>query len=144
TDYEAERAEHLLRTGIAYAAAATEDDIRRMRPDFGLVVIEPRQHEDFWERRQSLSTIRQAAKARLIGPYALLGAVLVDVLAAIPPTIKLDTYGGDSASLNLFVALVGKSGAGKSRTAAAAADVIRIPNRQHWQSLRSGEGLVAA
>src|SRR5690606_8838909 len=88
--------------------------------------------------------IRQAAKARLIGPYALLGAVLVDVLAAVDPDVELDTYGGDSASLNLFVALVGKSGAGKSRTAKAAGDVIKIDGREHWQSLRSGEGLVAA
>src|SRR5690606_4808493 len=103
-DYEPDRAQDLLtRLGVARAIAATDDEVARLRPDHGLVVIEPEAHESFWEQRQTLSTIRQAAKARLIGPYALLGAVLVDVLAAVDPDVELDTYGGDSASLNLFV-----------------------------------------
>ena len=97
---------------------------------------------EFWTSRSTLATIRQAAKARMVGPYGLLGAVLVDVVAAVPPAIGIETFGGARASLNMFLALVGKSGAGKSLIASTVRDVINIPDRTYWQSLRSGEGLV--
>jgi len=139
--YESGRYEALAER---FARTAMDDpgDLKPFRP----VVLEGATDyspSDFWTSRDTLRTIHQAAKSRMLGPYGLLGAVLVDIVAAIPPSIELDTYGGDHASLNMFVALVGPSGAGKSRIASAVRDVIEIPDRTYWQSLRSGEGLVS-
>lgn len=138
--YEDERAERLLRLGVANAMAASWEDLDRLRPAV-FPTIESASVQ-FWQR-PVLATIRQAARARLINPYALLGAVLVDVVAATPPTVQLETFGGAKASLNLFVALCGSSGSGKTMTAEAVRDVIRIQDRTRWENLRSGEGLVS-
>ena len=140
--YEEDRAQRLLRLGVSHAILATDDDLDRLRPTI-FPVLETRSEDDFWESRATLRTIRQAAKARLINPYALLGAVLVDVVAATPPTVQLETFGGAKASLNLFVALCGSSGSGKTMTGEAVRDVIRIQDRTSWENLRSGEGLVS-
>src|SRR5690606_40556041 len=46
--------------------------------------------------------------------------------------------------INLYCELFVKSCVGKSRSAKATGDVNKIDGSEHWQSLRSGEGLVAA
>lgn len=92
-----------------------------------------------------LSTIRQAAHARLVVPWAVLGAVLARVVAEVPPHVVLPPLVGSDASLNLAVALVAGSGGGKSGAMGCAADVVRIPGRRAQDiGPGSGEGLMMA
>ena len=95
---------------------------------------------DFWERRDSLAHVLAFARARMVSPWALLGAVLSRVIAATPPQAVLPALVGGHASLNLFVALVGASGGGKGATEAAAIDAIDLPP-VHSVTVGSGEGL---
>lgn len=66
----------------------------------------------FWESRPELKAIEQAAYARYAAPWAALGGVLVNVLAEVPPYVRLDTGVGELSNSvpNLFVAMVGASG----------------------------------
>ena len=66
--------------------------------------------EGFWAARPELERLRQFARSRRVGPWAVLGHVLAISLSAIPPNVVLPPTIGDYASLNLFVALVGRSG----------------------------------
>lgn len=98
----------------------------------------------FWESRESLATIHGFARARMVAPWSLLGAVLARVVASTPPWIVLPALVGGHASLNLFIALVGASGAGKGATAAAAIDAVTVQRDPHTITVGSGEGLAAA
>jgi hypothetical protein len=97
--------------------------------------------EDFWQQRESLAAIHQYARARMVSPWALLGVTLARILTAVPHHVVLPPIIGGTASLNLFVAVVGRSGDGKGasmRTADEAVDLgIGIDIRQ----VGSGEGL---
>lgn len=92
-----------------------------------------------------LSTIRQAAHARLVTPWAVLGAVLARVVAEVPPHVVLPPLVGSDASLNLAVALVADSGGGKSGALSCAGDIVRLPGR-HARTIGpgSGEGIMMA
>lgn len=76
----------------------------------------------FWEQRSVLRHIRDFARSRRVGPWAMLGVVLGHAAASTPPTVRLPALVGGAASLNIFVALVGPSGGGKGAAEAAAAD----------------------
>src|SRR5699024_6131932 len=52
-----------------------------------LPTIEP--SEDFWHSRPHLATIHQYARARRVGPWAVLGTVLARVIAATSPSAQL-------------------------------------------------------
>jgi hypothetical protein len=58
----------------------------------------------------------------MVGPWAMLGNCLARVVSSIPPNVVLPPTIGSHASLNLFVALVGKSGDTKSTAMRASAD----------------------
>ena len=81
------------------------------------------------------------ARARRVGPWAMLGYVLARAVAAIPPTVVLPPMVGSHASLNLFVALVGPSGAGKGGASAAAEDWLNTEPATFTATLGSGEGM---
>jgi len=95
----------------------------------------------WWDQRPALATIRDFAYARMVSPAALLGAVIVRAVAATPWRVVLPGPGQGSgiSSLNLFVALVGPSGGGKSLALDAAADLLpaEVPTIQ----IGSGEGI---
>lgn len=97
---------------------------------------------EFWKARPVLTQIMEFARARRVGPWAVLGATLARVVAATPPEIQLPATIGDRASLNLFVGLVGPSGMGKdaARKVAAEAVVIQMPPFP-VNPLGSGEGI---
>ena len=95
----------------------------------------------FWASRDELRDLRQFARARRVGPWAMLGYVLARAAAAIPPTVVLPPLVGSHASLNLFVALVGTSGAGKGSANGAAADWLTTDPATFSATLGSGEGL---
>lgn len=97
----------------------------------------------FWESTPELATIRDYALARLVSPWAVLGAVLVRVAHTIPPGVRLPATIGSPASLNLFAALVGPSGAGKGAAVGVAAEVLDV-GPVDVETPGSGEGIPAA
>lgn len=99
--------------------------------------------EAFWTSRETLTYIRDLARARMVSPYALLGAVLARRVATIPPHVVLPPVVGTKASLNIFVAQVGLSGSGKgvalglSAEAFPGSDLASVPQ----VGAGSGEGI---
>jgi hypothetical protein len=103
--------------------------------------------ESLWYERDALTHILQAARSRLVGPYAVLGCVLARVAAFTPPSTSLPpTIGGGTTPLSLYIALRARSGGGKSSPAACANDLL--PDTPAGcvgpLALGSGEGLVEA
>lgn len=99
----------------------------------------------FWESedRADLRRIRDAADARLLCPDALLGAHLARLSAMISPSVRVDT-GLGRASLNLFVILLGPSGAGKTQAAKTSRELLPPPPVRGFLDMLpmgSGEGL---
>jgi hypothetical protein len=82
--------------------------------------------EEFWDARPVLGHIRDFARARRVGPWALLGCVLVRVVAIVPPNVMLEALVGGYASLNLYVGIVSVSGGGKGTAENAALDAIDL------------------
>ena len=98
--------------------------------------------EHFWKTRPILTHIQQFARARLVAPWATLGAVLAHVVAATPPKVQLPATIGSEASLNLFVGLVGAAGAAKGASEKAARRAVDLDvRRAPVYPLGSGEGI---
>jgi hypothetical protein len=97
----------------------------------------PGWEEDFWDTRPVLAHLRDFARSRRVGPWALLGCVMVRVIAASPPNLVLPPLVGGQASINLFVGIVSVSGGGKGTAEAAAQDAIDLP---HVPILGPGSG----
>lgn len=71
----------------------------------------------------------------------MLGAVLARSVATIPPHVVLPRTVGSFASVNLFVALVARSGFGKNTSEAAAADFVVSDTDVLVATPGSGEGI---
>jgi len=106
--------------------------------------------EEIWDAAPWLRYVHDLARARLLAPPALLGAVLARVCAVsdykivTPPDI-VGTYG----SPNLIAILVGKPGAGKGNALRVAQDVLNALGIQpDWEvkivPYGTGEGLFHA
>lgn len=96
---------------------------------------------EFWEARPILGHIRDYARASGAGPWAVLAGVLGNVTASTDPDLQLP----DGGSLNMCIAYVGASGAGKGRSERAAGRAVVLTHGkdvQRWE-LGSGEGLAA-
>lgn len=106
----------------------------------------PAADEAFWEARPLLTAVRDFARERRVGPWALLGAVLARAAASVSPGVVLPPVRASEASLNIFVALCSSSGGGKSGVVAAAADFLRPEHGVEFleASPGSGEGVIAA
>lgn len=98
------------------------------------------QYEAFWEADPVFTHIRDFARARVASPWAVLGCSLTRAVAAVPAHVVLPPLTGGVASLNLFVGLIGLSGAGKGAAEAAAADAINF-GKQHFARPASGEAI---
>lgn len=83
--------------------------------------------ESFWGTRPVLGHLHAFARARRVAPWALLGVTLARVIAVVPPGVVLPAMVGSHGSLNLFVGIVGRSGAGKGTAESAAADAVPLP-----------------
>ncbi|MEI2716002.1 MAG: hypothetical protein V9E98_03240 [Candidatus Nanopelagicales bacterium] len=96
--------------------------------------------DSVWNERGWLEHLRAAAYARGVSAPAVLAAFLARYCAEIDPRHVLPPIVGGHVSLNLYVALLGRSGAGKSSTLAVAEDLAT------WGTLNpgvaSGEGLL--
>lgn len=102
---------------------------------------EPVDDEDtFWCARPILAHLRTFARARMTSPWAVLGVTLARVATAVPFTIVLPPTIGSFASINLFVGIVGRSGAGKGAAEAAAEDAVLLGEIIR-AGVGSGEGL---
>ncbi|MGH3599134.1 MAG: hypothetical protein ACRDQH_02460, partial [Pseudonocardiaceae bacterium] len=99
---------------------------------------------DFWDQRPTLGHIRDFARSRRVAPWALLGITLARTIAMIPPFVVLPAFVGGHASLNLFVGVVGRSGAGKGGAEAAAADAIKSSETVDTLTVGSGEAIAHA
>lgn len=98
--------------------------------------------EGFWSARPVLAHVHDFARARMVSPWAMLGVVLARVITAVPPFVVLPPIVGSEASLNLFVALTGPSGAGKGAAESAGADAIDLRHRNITvATVGSGEGI---
>jgi hypothetical protein len=97
-------------------------------------------------RRPELAAIRQAAHSRARAADAVFGAFLCRVAVLVPPQLMLPPIVGSVATLDLLVANVGSSGAGKSSSSAVAAELVPIDDDHVVLDLAvgSGEGLVDA
>ncbi|BBY06018.1 bifunctional DNA primase/polymerase [Mycobacterium noviomagense] len=95
----------------------------------------------FWDARPELAHIRQAAHAELASPWAVLGALLVRVLADVPPSVRLDTgvNGPYSGGLNFYAVLAARSGGGKGIANRAAQHLW--PSSVHTTEVASGEAI---
>ncbi|MGC4940957.1 hypothetical protein [Kribbella sp. DT2] len=102
---------------------------------------EPDPFAGFWDQRESLSHLRDFARARMASPWAVLGAVMGRATCSVPPSTTLPPIVGGEASLNLFVALVGRSGGGKGAAESAARDAINFGDLE-VATLGSGEGIM--
>lgn len=105
--------------------------------------------DDFWSARPALAHIRQAARARLIAPDALLGAVLARVAQHTDHRLVLPAIVGRTGSLNLIVAIAGSSGDGKGSVLDESAALLGSPQlardfRVGEAPAGSGEGMVRA
>lgn len=106
---------------------------------------------DFWDTRPVLRHLHDFARARGVAPLAVLGVALARVVAATPAAYVLPPLVGGPGSLNLFVALVGPSGAGKGAAHAAAEDALSLAGWRdgidgspvlHTPDVGSGEGVL--
>ena len=103
---------------------------------------------EVWEARPWLSQLRQYAAARELDPDLLLGAVLARIAAVVPKGTAMDTgIMSARASLNMMVAGIGPTGAGKSQALATSGTVVRPPLGMDGfvdGQIGSGEGIAEA
>lgn len=98
--------------------------------------------DPFWSARPVLRHALDLARARGVGPWAVLGVALARAIATIPPEIALPGIVGSRMSLNLFIALTGPSGGGKGAAEAAAIDGFHFSGAPvDTVPLGSGEGI---
>jgi hypothetical protein len=103
--------------------------------------------DDFWESREYLSAIRQAAWDAGRCPEAYLGGVMSAYYTIIPGSVRLEALaGGIESPLNYYVAMCGQPGAGKSGAISAGHTLVGVrdskdPNATHRFGVvpRSGE-----
>lgn len=105
---------------------------------------------EFWDARPVLAQIRQAAHSRGRSADAVFGCALTRISAMASHELRFD-FGLGPASLNLFAAIVGPSGVGKSGAQATAEWLVEAPPYlaepgafSDGLSLGSGEGIAEA
>jgi Bifunctional DNA primase/polymerase, N-terminal len=106
--------------------------------------------EEFWESRSVLSHVRTWARAKRVGPWAVLGGCLAQAVCHVSPAFVLPSLVGGHGTLNMLIAITGKSGAGKSSARAVASSAFNwkgdefqgIPDQIPEWTLGSGEGIV--
>ncbi|MBS9532076.1 bifunctional DNA primase/polymerase [Mycolicibacillus trivialis] len=80
----------------------------------------------FWEARESLRHVRDAALKDRAAPDATLAAALARISAWTPPRVTVDTGIMSPVSLNFYAAAVSWSGKGKTSATEAADRVLRL------------------
>lgn len=102
--------------------------------------LAPDAEANFWDARPFLRHIHDFARARRTSPWAVLGVVLARAVTATPHQVCLPPIVGSRGSLNMFIGLVGPSGAGKGAATGTAADAVHISDVKTMR-LASGEAI---
>lgn len=98
--------------------------------------------DEFWGSSPRLAYIRDMARARRAAPWAVLLGVLARVSVVTPPNVVVpDFVGGAYGSLNVFVAIVGRSADGKGLAMGTARRLIPDDLGAETDTPVSGEGL---
>lgn len=139
------------------AAPLRREDVEHAAAKYGLSIpdgpaasdsiapFDPLRADSWWAQREDLAAIHAYARAVGASPPAVLAVTIMRVLAQTPHTVALPgTVGGGRGSLNLFAALVGRSGGGKGAATSAARHGVLFPGGQNFEELPPGsaEGLV--
>jgi hypothetical protein len=105
-----------------------------------------RDEDDFWTARPILDYIHSFARARRVAPWAALAEVLVRVSTAAGWKLRLPALIGGEASLAIYAALVGASGAGKGAATRAARAAVAFTGTEPFAevNLGSGQGIAHA
>lgn len=99
----------------------------------------------FYDERPALAHIRDAAYSRARSADAVLGCVLARLAVLTPPTVRLPAPVDSEGTLDLCVAIIGRSGAGKSGAAKVARYLLPIDaDDLDVVGIGSGEGIVEA
>jgi hypothetical protein len=102
---------------------------------------------EFWAARPVLKQIQLAAHSRLVGADVVLHSLLTRLSALWPYQVKINNGIKDGAAANLFSAVVGPSGTGKTSGVSVARSLLPRP---HWmpreafaddRPLGTGEGI---
>jgi hypothetical protein len=96
--------------------------------------------EEFWSARDSFKHIRQAAHAQARSGDVVLYTVLARLSGMIDHRIKMRTGIMGRGSLNLYAALVGAPGAGKSSGASGARALMPAANADFRDGIPIGSG----
>lgn len=97
--------------------------------------------DEFWDARESLGRVRQAAHSRVRSGDVVFYGMLARLAAMAPHTLRADTGVATPASLNLFAAIVGPSGGGKSSGLSVSRDLVKATRDLEEFPLGSGEGM---
>jgi hypothetical protein len=103
--------------------------------------------DEFWNARDELAHIRQAAHSRGVAAEAVLGVVLGRVAAASPHTIEIPDHVGAACGLSMIVTVVGPPGVSKSAAVRIATELVPsglIDPKVDGIGPGSGEGLIEA
>lgn len=96
--------------------------------------------QGFWDSRDSLQKIYQAAMARMCAPWAVLGFCVARALTLVRPCITLPPLIGGAGSLNWVAVISAESGGGKGAAQQVAKELVNEVVLE--RNLGSGEGLV--
>ncbi|WP_225825648.1 hypothetical protein [Streptomyces naphthomycinicus] len=96
--------------------------------------------ETFWAARPVFQHIRQAAHSQGCSGDTVFYSTLARLSAMVSHHIRATTGIGGRASLNIFAAMVGASGAGKSISAGCVRDLMHAPDDDFRDGLPIGSG----
>lgn len=97
--------------------------------------------DSFWQERPAFAHMRAAAHSRGRSAELVLFSALARLSAYVSHTLELPATVGSTAPLNLYVAAIGKPGAGKSSGAGIADELLERPDDIIDRPLGSGEGI---
>lgn len=103
-------------------------------------VLPGRLPEEFWEARPVFRHIRQAAHAKACSGDVAFYSFLARLSGMLSQNIRAETGVGTRASLNIFAAVVGPPGAGKSTGASVARSLMAPPDDDFRDGLPIGSG----
>jgi hypothetical protein len=124
------------RWAMTKVATFTDEQARRELGDHKHKADE----REFWESTDTLRHVRDFARARRVGPWAVLGVALARVVTTVPATAQLPPLVGGNASLNLFIGLVAESGHYKGAAERATKDAFAL-GPIYSTGVGSGEGI---